>query len=64
MKVVVIHGPLDRGARIIRAVRDADAVVRNHHDGTWTLEKCRYGRTCIQVPWDRLPSDVKRAAKP
>lgn len=71
MNVVIIHGPLDRGALLLPQIRLAEAVVRNHHDGMWSLlthpaghRRAGGGRELHRVPWDRLPSDVKRAARP
>jgi len=57
-----VPGPL-HGAKHVK-VAEADLVVLMHMDGTWSLWKDRihpFQDLPKRVPWDLLPSHVKRA---
>jgi hypothetical protein len=42
-------------------IRNADLVVLRNSRGLWSVWKDRDGYTCREVPFDRLPSRIKRA---
>lgn len=62
---VLIIGPeVQKTAHLSRKIGEADVVLRNHGDGTFSISKDRNGGDAgRRLPWDDLPSRIKTATE-